>query len=217
MLNLSFDTVQHHKLLKLSLEVSQSIFKKKKIKNLVRQMISEQLIQPRRTVLLFGGLKKKTGKKSNFSQILLQMSYKRLELKSLKAECLQTSSTRSAPLSCPCVKAAPLRSCRRYSFKNTSCPVAPAQEFPFNLSLWRKKEPRSWTRRRVPRYYFTRVILVFCGWECGDALRQWPRWVGLPADQSRCAPLCSPSLRGCHTRAELWIQICSICSQEHAD
>lgn len=180
-------------------------------------MISEQLIQPRRTVQLFSGLinsdKKKVKLLSESTSDVLQKA----KSKSLKAECLQTSSTRSTPLSCPCVKAAPTRSCRRYSFKNTSCPVAPVQEFPFNLSWWRKKEPPSWTRCRVPRYYFTRVILVFCGWECGDAVRQWPRWVGLSTGQSRCAALLSASLCCCHTRAELWIHICSICSHEHTE
>lgn len=45
------------------------------------------------------------------------MSHKSLNSKSLKAEYLQTSWTRSTPLSFPCVKAAPTRSWRRESFK----------------------------------------------------------------------------------------------------
>lgn len=45
------------------------------------------------------------------------MPHKRLNSRSLKAEYLQASWTRSTPLSFPCVKAAPTRSCRRYSFK----------------------------------------------------------------------------------------------------
>lgn len=56
-------------------------------------MISEQLIQPRRTVLLFGGVFFKKNKQGWKSQtfVRLQMSYKRLKLKSLKVECLKSS------------------------------------------------------------------------------------------------------------------------------
>lgn len=73
-----------------------------------------------------------------------------------------------------------------------SFPVAPLG-LPFRLSFsaefGRKKEPWGWTECRVPRYYFTRVVLVFSGWECGDDFHQWLRWVGLFTTNQTLLPL----------------------------
>lgn len=63
------------------------------------------------------------------------MSHKRLNSKSLKAEYLQTSWTRSTPPSFPCVKAAPTRSCRRYSFKKYELSRRSCSRVSFQLIL----------------------------------------------------------------------------------
>jgi len=60
----------------------------------------------------------------------------------------------------------------------------------------KQEEPRGWTECRVQRYYFTRVILVFGGWECGEGFHQSTGWVGLSPGQSKLpgAPSSSPVL-----------------------
>lgn len=78
--------------------------------------------------------------------------------------------------------------------------------------LGRRKEPPGWTECRVPRYYFTLVILVFSGWECGDDFHQWICWVGLSSDQShprRC--FCSPALVVTH-ELNYWYWYTYICA-----
>lgn len=137
-------------------------------------------------------------------------------------KCQTRSSNRSKALSLSCVKVAPTWSTvwtPAMFDSGTSCPVAPVQEFPFKLSFERKKQPRSWTQRRVPRYYFTRVILAFWGWDCGDDFHQWVCWVGLSSDQSHAAAPFSAPFSCCYTRDELLIHIrallCARVIQQH--